>query len=247
LKHASIEIWCVSDLLEHYPDEPRYQSSSQRKAEQLGKIFRGREPILVVAVGTTAFPSHQSQNGNVVIGTKVFMHNTHPNGENPDSSWDVGPFDTVVDSRLSRDAFDMIVADLTPGVESHFLSPPLNPAPKKALLVSYDYASLGTLNVTRSDEYERVDALTLAAYTVANETESAKSVETTFGLIRVQIDAPFLFVGGVVNRLGHFGEEVRPRKYAQNMVGGHNVGVALAWMLRSIDCAAGRQLTVQAS
>src|SRR5205807_3855517 len=62
LTNCSIALWCISDLLEHLPDAAKFQSSSQRKAEQLPKVF-ALQPDLVIAVGTAGFPSDTSMNG----------------------------------------------------------------------------------------------------------------------------------------------------------------------------------------
>lgn len=56
LERTVIELWCVSDLLEHYPDEARYQSSSQRKAERLPIILGGRTPDVVIGISTATVP-----------------------------------------------------------------------------------------------------------------------------------------------------------------------------------------------
>src|SRR5688500_10440701 len=56
LERVDAEVWCISDLLEHLPDEPKYQSSSERKAERAPLIFEGAEPDLVIAVGTAGYP-----------------------------------------------------------------------------------------------------------------------------------------------------------------------------------------------
>lgn len=37
MPNSTVAVWCVSDLLEHLPDRSAFQSSSQRKAEQLPK------------------------------------------------------------------------------------------------------------------------------------------------------------------------------------------------------------------
>jgi hypothetical protein len=64
---------------------------------------------------------------------------------------------------------------------------------------------------------------------------AATSLETTHGLIRVTCDALFLFVSGIVNRVGFAGTEMVPRKYAQNFVGAHNARVVLARLLAGFD------------
>jgi hypothetical protein len=56
ISNISVEIWCISDLLEHLPDKQEYQSSSEVKMGLLSRIFTGQEPDLVIAIGTTAFP-----------------------------------------------------------------------------------------------------------------------------------------------------------------------------------------------
>ena len=37
---------------------------------------------MVIAIGTGASIGPDAINGRVVLGTKVFMHDAHPNGEN---------------------------------------------------------------------------------------------------------------------------------------------------------------------
>ena len=72
----NVEIWCISDLLEHLPN--RDQSSTEKKADQLPKIFEGDPPALTVAVGTASSVATESWNGTVVVGTRAFLHNYHP-------------------------------------------------------------------------------------------------------------------------------------------------------------------------
>jgi hypothetical protein len=231
-KKTTVEIWCISDLLEHLPDKPYYQSSVDRKIEQIPKIFKERADF-VVAIGTAAFPSDVSENGNVVVGTKVFMHNAHPSGTNAASQWDVGPFDKVVDSPLDQSAFIAI----TPPADAanYFLVPPLNPAGTECPFTGYSNVALGTVNVTDDKEYSQKDLETLNAYQSKYDHACAKSLETTHGLIRVQSEAPFIFISGLANRMGQFTYEVKPRMYAQNTTAAHNAGIVLAQMIPKID------------
>jgi hypothetical protein len=63
-------------------------------------------------------------------------------------------------------------------------------------------------------------------------------VETTHGVIRSCTEAPFAFLSGIVDRVGHFEDDVQPLVDAQNFVGAHNAGIVgavvvgrlLAWM-----------------
>src|SRR5258708_34485614 len=128
LTNVSVEIWCISDLLEHLPDIPRYQSSSQQKSKVLGKIFR-QSVDLTIAVGTASLPSDShTENGNVAIGTRIFMHNGHPGGSNPDSNWSDGPFDRIVDSSLPPDLFARVAKVDMSAVANRHLDPPCRPA-----------------------------------------------------------------------------------------------------------------------
>src|SRR6266853_169097 len=232
LSNSSVEVWCISDLLGHLPDRPEDQSSSERKIEQLPNIFVGQKPNLVVAIGTAAFPSDTSENGNVIIGTEIFMHNGDP--KNPASHWDSDSFDKVIPSGLGEPTFTAITS-IEPAALVRFLTPPLNAAAKAELLAGYDYVALGTVNVTDPKKYAQADQATFDAYKANDDPALAKSLETTHGLVRVQSEAPFIFVSGIANRVGHFNDEVNPRQYAQNTTVAHNAGVVLAWMIPKIN------------
>jgi hypothetical protein len=238
LKNTTIEIWCISDLLEHFPDQAKFQSSSELKARYLPRIFAGQAADFVVAVGTAGYPGINSENGSVTVGTKIFVHNGHPNGENPDSNWTDGPFDTILNSSLTETAFDQVTTIETspkPSVMDRFMVPPLNPASYGKLIARFDYAALATVNVTNYAEYAERDAETQTAFTNSYNIFLARSLETTHCLIRKQSEAPFIFVSGITDRVGHFDDEVSSRPYAQNTSAAHNAGIVLAWMLPGID------------
>ena len=231
---TKVEVWCISDLLEHLPDENRFQSSAERKLERLPEIFAGTPADFVVAIGTAAFPGDASENGSVVVGTRIFMHDAHSNRMNPDSEWRGGPFDEILASSLERSAF-VEITSLDPCAISCFLVPPLNSAMKGSLLAEHNYVDLGTVNVTEVKEYAQADRATLDAYLMKYEREDAKSLETTHGLIRVQSEAPFVFISGIANRMGRFDDDVKPRLYAQNTTAAHNAGIVLAHMIPKIN------------
>jgi hypothetical protein len=238
LNNIVAEVWCISDLLEHYLDEPKYQSSSEVKMKHLPRVLEGEAVDLVVAVGTAGHPSSYSENGSVIAGSRVFMHNSHPNGENPDSNWSQGPFDQIFDSDLSQENFNEITLIETspkPSVLDRFMIPPLNPASYPRLLARYDYVALANTNVTNNAEFPKTDEETLSAFCMRNNLSLARSLETTHGLIRKMSKAPFLFISGITNRVGHFGDEVKLRSYSQNTSVAHNIGIVLSWMLPRID------------
>jgi len=234
LSKIKVEVWCISDLLEHLPEESSYQSSAQRKIERLPEIF-SRAPVdFVIAIGTAAYPGDGNENGSVTVGTRIFMHDANQEGKNHDSEWRCGPFDELKASSLDRTAF-IDITSFDPRVVADFLVPPLNPAKKGRLLVDDRYVALGTVNVTYVGEYVRADQATLDAYLTKYERGGAKSLETTHGLIRVQSEAPFIFVSGIANRMGHFDDDVGPRCYAQNTSAAHNAGIVLANIIPRIN------------
>jgi hypothetical protein len=238
LNNTIAEVWCISDLQEHHPDKPNFQSSSELKARYLPRIFAGQTADFVIAVGTAGYPGVYSENGSVAVGTKIFIHNGHPNGENRDSNWSEGPFDTLLNSTLSETAFDQITTIETspkPSVMDRFMVPPLNPASYGKLIARSDFAALGTVNVTKYAEYAEKDAETQKAFTDSHNISLARSLETTHGLIRKQSEAPFIFVSGITDRVGHFDDEVSLRSYAQNSSAANNAGVVVAWILPRID------------
>jgi hypothetical protein len=237
LQRTTVEVWCVSDLLEHLEDKSKYQSSSEQKARRLPLVFGDSAADLVVAVGTAASVGALPLNGSVVIGTNVFLHNVHPDGTNKDSNWQDGPFDTLLSSSLTTEVFQKITETprgLKP-LRDRFLPSPLAPAPCADLIPEYDAVALGTVNVTDYREYAKADTEVVDAYRNSKATAPIGSVDTTHGLVRVFGGDRFLFVSGIVNRLGHFADEVAPREYAQNTAAAHNAGVAVAWVLPRID------------
>lgn len=232
---VDIEFWCVSDLMDHLPDKSKYQSSSERKAEHLPIMF-AQQPDLCVAVGTAAGGSeYRSINGSVVVGTKCFMHNAKPNGANPDSNWDVGPFGVVIDSDVTPAEFAPFLSMESPiarTVSSAFIRPPNNSATPPAVLADYDAVALNTINVTDYRDYDAADAETIKAFRAVSQKGTMGSLETTHGLIRVFGASRFLFISGIVNRPLRFPEDVDTAVYAQNTTAAHNAGVVTAYALK---------------
>lgn len=243
LPNITVELWCISDLLNHFPNEPRYQSSSQRKMEEMSSIFKysDQSPDLVVAMGTAAsYPQSISLNGSVIVGTKVFMHNCHPNGSNRYSNWVSNDFDKIISSPIKKSDFSEIIDIETdpPTVINRFLIPQLNPDPSGGrLIANYDLVALNTINVTDYAEYSMMDTKTIEAYQKKYNLEYSKSIETTHGLIRVAagLKSKFLFISGIVNRWGNFHIDVEPLRYAQNTSCAHNAGIVVAHLLPKIN------------
>jgi hypothetical protein len=232
LNSLGVEVWCLSDVLEHFPDENRYQSSTSVKAANIAKIFDGPSPDLVIALGTAGYPQVQTQNGSVTVGTKIFIHDPSSTTPNPDSDWKAGPFDRVLDSPLSQSRFASLSKLSSCAVR--FLPPPLNAAANPQVLSDYNSVAVSSVNVTDYAKYAQADAETLTAFSQANTPLRVVSVETTHGLIRAQSNAPFLFISGITDRVGYFNSEVQPRPYAQNTAAAHNTGVVLGELILAL-------------
>jgi hypothetical protein len=234
-KTFNAEVWCISDLLEHL--DPSLQSSSEQKAKYLPKMFSdGPSPDMVFAVGTAEFPDPVvSENGNVVVGTKVFMIDGHPNGSNPSSKWTRGPFEQLIDSTLPRSVFSNLVNFDVPLAANRFLAVPLAPATAPWVVADFNNVALGAVNVTDYSEYGLIDPLAAKIFWSKPREGKAASIETTHGIIRVQSDSPFLFVSGIVDRFGYFDQDVNPRSHSQNTAAAHNAGVVVSWLLSRLD------------
>jgi hypothetical protein len=230
-----VEIWRISDLLEHLPDKPGLQSSTERKAERLPKILLGPPiPDLVLAIGTAACPLTDPMNGNVFVGTNVFVHDGHPAGTNPDSKWVEGPFDVMLNSSLSRSDF-AILCEFDSSIVKIFALEPLQQAPSTLISAKYDYVTVTDVNVTDATEYNVKDKEAIAAYSACSDL-ACPAIDTTLGLIRCcAIDVPFMFVAAITNSLGHFSDQVLPRMYSQTFAAAQNAGVTLAWVLAKLD------------
>jgi hypothetical protein len=247
-REVRVEVWCLQDAM-----SPAVSSSSTKeKDEVLSVILYGRksdievakDPDFVVAFGTAAFPGETSYNGCVFVGANTFIHNPYRNDEpRNESHWyGEGSGRLIKASTKSAELFNPIhgVFDesLKSQIESRFIPPPMNPARKQIVAAAANYTAVGVVNITNYDDYAWGDEEALRAFEDAcksrRERPPVGSVETTHGIIR-QVsdlcDAPFIFISGITDRIGHFNMEVAPRVYAQNFVCAHNAGVVTAWLM----------------
>ena len=246
--NIQVEIWCISDLLSKFPNTPEYQSSSQRKMEVLNEIFYYSDlPVgLVVAVGTASSgpfcPKYMSIqdniNGSVVVGSKVFIHDGHPDSDpNFYSKWRWAYFDQLMHSSLCE--IPVLKNLASENLEAALLCPPINPATnRQSIYVDAAYVCIGDVNVTDYTEYPKKDNEAGQSFqTMCPGNTNGVSVETTHGLIYAtahnyfQGNPPFLFVSGVVDRFTKFKDDVSPKVYAQNVTGAHNAGVVIAQLV----------------
>ncbi|MDE5422485.1 hypothetical protein L3073_09735 [Ancylomarina sp. DW003] len=240
----SIEVWCISDLMNGCA--PDLQSSSEEKMKYLPIIYnydKEKEIELVIAVGTassgpaiTADSQFKTDNinGSVVVGSKVFMHNG--GDEDSKSKYQCDCWDEILIS--SKTDFIDELKNIDFNVYNQLmLCPPTNPAPNgQKVYIDKDFIALGDVNVTDYAKYAEKDKQTGAAFTVSYPTnQNAVSLETTHCLIYKAAkdhlngqNPPFMFVSGEVDRFTQFAIDVDPKAYAQNVSGAHNAGVVIA-------------------
>ncbi len=235
------EVWCVSDLLNNVNSVS--QSSSSIKAERLPQIFAGKPtPDLVIAVGTASSATESpNRNGGVAIGTAVFLHDAHPNRENPLSTWS-GPSDQLQSSTVTPKLFAQLASFDATFALLHFLPLKRNASDAPVVTAGFTNVALGTLNVTDYGDYKHKDPETLAAYVASGNPNRPVSIETTHGLICLACpEAPFMFLSTITDRFTYFDADVSgpPLNDAQNTAAAYNAGVTLRWMLANLDKALG--------
>ncbi len=217
----SIEILCLQDAL-----APGDASSSEAKAKALPKLLTGDDVRIVIAFGTAATFGETSYNGSVVVGTNVFVHD--PQSSDTGSHWVIPPgiADTVTASALGDADFTRLFRNAADAgtIAQNLLAPPFNPSPR-GLLADYAKIAVSAVNITHYSDYKWSDPDTVGAFFRRNPKLDIGSLETTHGVIRACTTVPFAFVSGIVDRIGHFNDEVND---AQNFVGARNAGVAIA-------------------
>lgn len=240
--HASVEVWCIQDVM----DPAVSSSNTKEKIRILPKLFSGNGetdamPDLVVAFGTAGFPGAKSYNGCVVVGSHVFIHD--PFRDRPAAEahyWHHERTECLLPAAplahaLLKTCQTMFSESLRLEVEARFISPPMNPATELVLSVDGSCTAVGVVNITNYDDYVWADEKALRAFESASRLSNLHvcvgSLETTHGIIRLQSEAPFIFLSGITDRIGHFDADVGARPYAQNFACAHNAGVATAWLI----------------
>jgi hypothetical protein len=228
--NGSVEVWCIEDLLPAALD-PR---SSDAKARLLPALVGGNGIALVVAFGTAASVTTESQNGCVIIGTNTFAHDPHV--QDSTSHWIPPHPDALVSSAMDDATFRNVIgseAERT-SIDEFLLPAPLAPALRARVIADRRFVALADINVTRSADYALADPRVVLAYHRSGATAPIGSLETTHAVIRACTNAPFFFVSGITNRIGAFEAEVEPRFDAQNFVASYNAGVAVAALAQRI-------------
>ncbi|MCF6407318.1 hypothetical protein L3C95_30770 [Chitinophaga filiformis] len=237
-EQITIELWCVQDIM-----DPKWNpSSSQGKHESLPKIlqYRPEKPDLVVALGTAALGLNGgNNNGCVVFGSNIFIHNYHPNGENPQSQWDdPADFEKVLNSAVNANIFNRLDDATIKLIEQRLLKPYLNPSDNIGVMSDKDYIGVSVVNITNYADYEYSDESGLKALADTGNKLPVGSVETTHGVIRLMCDAPFLFISGITDRVGYFADDVdgtdgngNIKTEAQNFTAAFNIGVCLSHLI----------------
>jgi hypothetical protein len=232
--HVHVEIWCIADHM----DPGKSHSSSQEKNRILPAFFAYQpfEPSLVIAFGTGSARPDMTCNGSVFIGSRVFIHDGHPSDDpNPKSEWRSDAFDTLLESTVQNSLFDRF-KEFKAAIERKMLAASVNVS-TLGLHCNSNFVAVSTVNVTDFKEYAIKDRETILALANAGVTAPVGSVETTHGVIRVQSNAPFMFITGIPNRFGKFDDDMGGKPEAQNYVAGFNAGIAAAYLLPVLNAA----------
>jgi hypothetical protein len=238
---VEVEVWCLQDWMS--PDKS--SSSTEEKVRVLPSLLGwskdGKKPApadLVIAFGTAGFPAATSYNGTVVVGAQAFIHNAYPKGSNSSSQWDDSSIKRPIEATLSPKFFEprsgVITDSLRAEIETRCVVPPIAPGEERILIAAHNYTAVGVVNVTNYDDYAWADHGAVEAFHGSGQKTALGSIETTHAVIRVQSEAPFLFISAITDRLGAFNMEVTPRPYSQNYAAAHNAGVVTAWLLPKI-------------
>lgn len=234
---TTVELWCIQDIM----DSKWNPSSSQGKHECLPKIlaYRKEKPDLVVALGTAALGLNGgNNNGCVVLGSNIFIHNYHPNGQNPESIWDdPAHFEKVLSSTVNPGIFQFD-SNTIQLIEQRLLKPYLNPSANISVISDKDNIGVSVVNITNYADYQYSDESGLKVLADTGNKLPVGSVETTHGVIRLLCDAPFLFISGITDRVGHFADDVNGKDAngnvkteAQNFTAAFNIGVCLSYVI----------------
>lgn len=230
---VDIEVWCIQDLM----DLSENGSLTWEKARVLPRVRRsGEDHTVVIAFGTAASPAGPGHNGNVVVGTSVFVHDPFENTELGTKHWTHPQLDQVVTSDL-QGAFDCLPREFVDEAEKRFLTPTYGAAAPPRVFAKSDLVSVGVVNVTNSADYAWTDERALRVFKEVAKSAATESLETTHGVVRLILGDQFLYVSGIANAIGKFAEEVKVNPYRQNFVASHNAAVALAWLLPELTCA----------
>lgn len=235
-----VEFWCVWELADG--------DNTREKVRQLPNVIQPRDkvaPAMVIAFGTAAGHWDKSHNGSVVVGSAVLLHSL-PSLENKEVTETLArqgiALDTIIESEkgwkfLCDSNLTDFIKERRAEIKAKFLKPPLNPAADPDLLLSADRLGLASINVINGNDYARADAETLSvaveAMSKSTKTFEVGGVETTHGIIRAFTPktAPFIYVTGITNRLGHFPDELMPRRAAQHVAVVNNAGVVAAYLI----------------
>jgi hypothetical protein len=234
---ADIEVWCIQDLM----DLSENSSLTWEKARVLPRVRLGNDDqTVVVAFGTAASPAGTGNNGNVIIGTSVFVHDPYENTRLGEKHWTHPQLNQILVSDL-QNVFDGLPREFVAEAEKRFLSPAYGAAAPPRVFARSDLVSVGVVNVTDSADYAWTDERALGVFRKVAKSAVTDSLETTHGVVRLVLGNQFLYVSGIANAVGKFSEEVKGNPYRQNFVASHNAAIAVAWLIPELTFALSRR------
>ncbi len=187
-------------------DINKSSSSSEEKARFLPDLLKTDASELIIAVGTAGYIADGAVAGCVVVGSRFFIHNGHPN--NPGSNFQSDRFDELLPQNSNTALVQLISLAFKLNVEPKFLKTPNNPALRGACLASQFYTAISSVNVLDYGEYAWVDMEAVAKFRDIEKKLPVGSLETTHGVIRLCTETPMMFISAITDREGDFDIEV---------------------------------------
>jgi hypothetical protein len=182
----------------------------------------------------------RGENGRVAVGQNVFIHDPNT-ARRTLRALGAGEITWIASCRgcWKRNSLrrSLDTAFVTGTVE-RMLSAARKPAAELGLQISGTAVAVGSINIAPHSDYAAIDRASIKLAEQAGA-KLVTSVETTHGVIRAQAEAPFLFVSGIANRVGHFPDE-NNGGYAQNFAAAHNAAIAVTFLLAKFAAVVGR-------
>ncbi len=214
-----VEVWCIEDLTRAAPlvgklSVAKWNVLEHAFAGEGGDVTKPRKPKAVIGYGSAAGTKDVPNNGSVAVGHQVFIHDPTLVPSAPDDPWhdNLDRLYSGLASKLLED-IDSVRDD----VEPDFGKPPVT-AGTPRLVSREGLVALSTVNVTDNDDYIWADPETVKAFESKFHSEDVGSVDTVMGLLRLRTrtlsyGSPFIYVTGVLNRMGDFEElDTDPQK-----------------------------------
>ena len=238
----TIREYCISYL---FPAGANTSNSEMKYALVRNLIKQESEKYdidLIISVSTSestedAQGEYDSVNGCVFIGNKYFARNCRDCDMDSESYLEVRNqyYKGLVDQKI----FDSIEENKDK-IKTGMKVPPNTPNDNPFVCGSYDFVSLGIINVMNYSGYETADPKTYDEYIDKGKIGKPVCLETTHAVVKMaefavlEHKTPVLFVSPIVDRFKHFGDDVDGKWGGQNLTSSYNAGVVVANMMEYV-------------